>query len=296
MGQTHSRKSNATANGVVVAVILLGIARVAFAAPTGNPYVAPALRLYQSLEFEEALRTIERAREWPSNTTEDVVQVALLEGIIAGQLNRADQALAAFKRGLAVAPDAALPLRVSPKVADLFARAKSELPPAPTLPAPSLPQAPAPEPTPPPVEPPPKSAPTVETARPEAPQGPPIGFVGGALGFVDVAGKSVGAEVLLGAALGSHELTLRGTVGRTPAIGLGASFGLRLGPITATAAAVGHYLPGPSAWGGGPTLGIRLGGDRGFGLRASTTLELFATSEQYRNLAVVLALGLDWRS
>src|SRR5207244_13123073 len=69
-----------------------------------NPYIEPASRLYQGLEFQEALRTIEKGLRWPSNTPEEEIRAAILEGLITAQLGHAERALGAFKRALAMDP------------------------------------------------------------------------------------------------------------------------------------------------------------------------------------------------
>src|SRR5262245_40390764 len=108
----------------------------AAAASEPNPYLDPALRLYRAFEFEEALKTLDRALTW-TNTPQEEVQAALLEGIFAAQLNKTARALRAFKRALALEPQAALPITVSPKIATLFERARKELGPVKPQPKPA---------------------------------------------------------------------------------------------------------------------------------------------------------------
>lgn len=99
----------------------------AVAAGGGNPYLEPASRLYQSLEFNEALRTLEKALKWPSNTPEEDIRAAVLEGLITAQLGKSERAESAFKRALAMDPSATLPFKVSPKISRLFEKARAQM-------------------------------------------------------------------------------------------------------------------------------------------------------------------------
>lgn len=102
------------------------VVTVAAAGPQ-NPYLDPALQLYQNLEFQEALRVIDKAIAWPGNTPEQDVRAGLLEGVVCAQLGKTDRALGAFKRALAIDPGARLYFDISPKIAQLLSRARKEL-------------------------------------------------------------------------------------------------------------------------------------------------------------------------
>lgn len=95
-------------------------------------YYNAALRLHESLEYERALETLGNARK-AASTLDEQAQVNLAEGVVLADLNRLDDARAAFKAGLLLTPDAPLPLKVAPKVAAeveaLRARVKKELAP-----------------------------------------------------------------------------------------------------------------------------------------------------------------------
>jgi hypothetical protein len=138
-----------------------------------NPYLDAAERLYRDFEFGEAMRTIEKAVAWPGNSKAEDVRAGILEGIITAQLGKTEKALAAFKRALALDPDAAMPFRVSPKIEELFRRARKEMPPPPPKPAvapESITSEPAPlPPPPPPVIPPTGPEASTATAPPVAP-------------------------------------------------------------------------------------------------------------------------------
>jgi hypothetical protein len=143
----------------------LGSAIVVTVAAAGpqNPYLDPALQLYQNLEFQEALRVIDKAIAWPGNTPEQDVRAGLLEGVVCAQLGKTDRALGAFKRALAIDPGARLYFDVSPKIAQLLSRARKELgsadPGFAAAPLATLPQSPKPD----------ASAPVVEGPPPPLP-------------------------------------------------------------------------------------------------------------------------------
>ncbi len=78
-----------------------------------------AVRLYEGLEYEQALEQLSRARAL-ARTTEQEVSVALYQGIVQAELGQRVQSLSSFRTGLYLQPDAKLPAQVSPKVAQDF--------------------------------------------------------------------------------------------------------------------------------------------------------------------------------
>src|SRR5689334_17639988 len=96
------------------------------AAEQGNPYILAAVRLYDASEYEEALRTLEKAAQWPSNTPQDQVSVALLQGILLLESQKDEQGLSAFRRALSLSPAARLPVPVSPKITEQLERVRQE--------------------------------------------------------------------------------------------------------------------------------------------------------------------------
>jgi tetratricopeptide (TPR) repeat protein len=74
-----------------------------------------AEHLYESLEYEKALNWLSQAKQVAS-TIEEQVKVALYRGIVLADLGRRKQALEAFRAGLSLHPESALPLQVAPKV------------------------------------------------------------------------------------------------------------------------------------------------------------------------------------
>jgi tetratricopeptide (TPR) repeat protein len=94
-------------------------ARAASAEGEFQRYIAEAVRLYDDLEYEQALEQLERASKVPHGMDEDVA-LGLYKGIISADLGRWEAAREAFKSALMLKPDARLPLRVSPKVTAAF--------------------------------------------------------------------------------------------------------------------------------------------------------------------------------
>ncbi len=74
-----------------------------------------AAHLYESLEYEKALNWLSQAKQVAS-TIEEQVKVALYRGIVLADLGRRKQALEAFRSGLSLRPESALPVAVAPKV------------------------------------------------------------------------------------------------------------------------------------------------------------------------------------
>ncbi|WP_257446184.1 hypothetical protein [Archangium lipolyticum] len=83
--------------------------------PVLRTYLNAALRLYESLEYERALDQIRRARSYTRSVDDDVT-VSLFEGVILADMGRKEEAIAAFRTGLLLRPEATLPVKVSPKV------------------------------------------------------------------------------------------------------------------------------------------------------------------------------------
>lgn len=141
----------------VLAVLVL-FAWPAFAEPPAQGYLRAAAKLYQALEYEKALEQLQRAKKVAAGVDDDL-QIGLWEGILFSELSRGDDARAAFNTALALKAEAALPVKVSPKVSGVFEKLKAEAqkelaknpppPPAPVAtPLPSLPDEPPPSPPP----------------------------------------------------------------------------------------------------------------------------------------------------
>ena len=89
-------------------------------------YLNAAVTLYENLEYEKALKQIQRAKTKSGGATDDA-RIALYEGIVFADMGKEDKALNAFKTGLSMEPEAKLPLEVSPRVEAVFAKARENV-------------------------------------------------------------------------------------------------------------------------------------------------------------------------
>ncbi|MBN8227020.1 hypothetical protein JYK02_05790 [Corallococcus macrosporus] len=113
--------------------------------PAPNPHLQAAFSLYDALEYDEALRSLGKARQWLSNTREDRIAIELLEGILAFETSQAKRGRSAFERALALDPKARLLIPVSPKVTAALEQVRARLPAVAPPPAP-VPSEPSPAP------------------------------------------------------------------------------------------------------------------------------------------------------
>lgn len=103
---------------LVVAVALLATAAVA-SEEDFQRFLNAAVRLYENLEYERALEQVRNAKK-QAVTPDQQASAALYEGIMLSDLNKPDEARAAFKEALLLKPDAVIPIKVSPKVSKDF--------------------------------------------------------------------------------------------------------------------------------------------------------------------------------
>ena len=89
-------------------------------------YLNAAVTLYENLEYEKALKQIQRAKTKSAGASDDAA-IALYEGIVYADMGKEDLALRSFKTGLSMEPEAKLPLEVSPKVEKVFNRARESV-------------------------------------------------------------------------------------------------------------------------------------------------------------------------
>jgi tetratricopeptide (TPR) repeat protein len=89
-------------------------------------YLNAAVTLYENLEYEKALKQIQRAKTKSTGAGDDA-RIALYEGIIYADMGKEEQALNTFKTGLSMEPEAKLPLEVSPKVEKVFNKARDNV-------------------------------------------------------------------------------------------------------------------------------------------------------------------------
>jgi hypothetical protein len=205
---------------------------------------------YEELDYERALEHLQNARRL-ARTPEQEVTVSLHEGIVLGDMGQQEQSRAAFKKALFLSPEAKLPLKVSPKLADDFELARAEVraeqqdSAAATLPL-SAAAAPAQHAT--PSQAPPPTSPTVADPGPLTPTAADIAHgapqVESALGPEAKPARDLWHTLDVGAALGFNSPS--------------GIFGLEL-----------EYRPSEY-------LGVNLGGGIGaWGMRASPTLRLY---------------------
>jgi tetratricopeptide (TPR) repeat protein len=104
--------------GLVLVVLMLASSAPA-ASREVKQYLNSAAALFENLEYEKALKQVEKAKTKASGA-EDELLISLYEGVILAEQGKTEKALAAFKAGLSMDPDAKLPLEVSPKVEKAF--------------------------------------------------------------------------------------------------------------------------------------------------------------------------------
>ena len=109
----------------IALVLLLAVSTHAQSAEV-KKYLNAAVTLYENLEYEKALKQIQRAKTKSTGASDDA-RIALYEGIVYADMGKEDQALNLFKTGLAMEPEAKLPLEVSPKVEKVFNRARENV-------------------------------------------------------------------------------------------------------------------------------------------------------------------------
>ncbi len=94
--------------------------------PEVKKYLNAAVTLYENLEYEKALKQIQRAKTKSTGASDDA-RIALYEGIVFADMGKEEMALNAFKTGLSLEPEAKLPLEVSPKVEKVFRKASDNV-------------------------------------------------------------------------------------------------------------------------------------------------------------------------
>jgi hypothetical protein len=88
-------------------------------------YLFAATELFEKLEFERAYEQLQKAKAKSRGVKDDVV-VSVYEGVLKAELTGFADAEAAFRTALLLDPDAALPVKVSPSVRELFERVKAD--------------------------------------------------------------------------------------------------------------------------------------------------------------------------
>src|SRR5437762_2480160 len=111
---------------VMLLALLLPLAAGAAVSKDVQKYLNSASTMIENLDYEKALKQIERAKT-KSTGAEDDAQISFYEGVVFSELGKKEKALDAFKTGLSMSPDANLPLEVSPKVQKNFEEARANV-------------------------------------------------------------------------------------------------------------------------------------------------------------------------
>jgi hypothetical protein len=232
-------------------------------------YLNSATALYENLEYEKALGQLGRAKA-KSTGAEDDTAIALFEGILLAEQGKQEAALTAFKTGLSLNRSAKLPLEVSPKVEEIFRRARENVD---KLLGPVVVEEP---PKPPPVEvvPPkvePAPAPVVDVKQNEPPGYRKVAWIPGAVGL----GLAGAGTYLLFQAQKNHDALVNGTVppedaesvreeGKRQQLLGGIALGVGAAGIVATVvmyvASSGDDAPAPTVWLTPGGAGLAVGG------------------------------------
>ncbi len=256
--------------------VLVGASAWAAPADSRNPYIPVVEVLYRSLEYEEALREMEKANAWPDNSAEERTWLAFMEGVLVMEFNDVERARAAFVRGLQLSPDATLPVDASPKVRETFEKARQEVQRAmpPPAPPPAQPEAPAP--------------PVVSAAQPARAA---LRLEAGAWGFSDVVARTVAVGADVGARWSDFEARVQVLAGPRVALGLEAAYVLGsewMGKLGAR----GRAVPAVGAYGGGVVVGGAWAFSPHAYLFADASAEAFHAPAGYRPFGVMATFGL----
>jgi tetratricopeptide (TPR) repeat protein len=119
---------------------MTGLVLATLLAAPGNPFLAQARELYQSLDFERCVARLEQASTQWQSTKDELRDVELYGGLCHLSLGHRKEAAEHFRTALRIDEAADLPPYSSPKAVDLFLEMKKSLqaPPAP-LPEDDLP-------------------------------------------------------------------------------------------------------------------------------------------------------------
>jgi tetratricopeptide (TPR) repeat protein len=112
--------------GLMAATLLLPLLAHAEVSAEVQACLTSVSRLYDELEFEQALEQIVSARR-QTRGTEDDIALALYEGVILADLGKLAESRETLKAALLLNPEAKLPVQVSPKVVRLFENLRQEV-------------------------------------------------------------------------------------------------------------------------------------------------------------------------
>jgi len=91
-----------------------------------NPRIPTILSLFKAGKLEQAEAELRLARAYEGNTSVDLGQLSILDGMIAAVNADDEQARAAFRRALALDPQAALPEAATAHIRKLFEAVRAE--------------------------------------------------------------------------------------------------------------------------------------------------------------------------
>jgi hypothetical protein len=282
-------------------------------------YLNAAMRLYESLEYEQALQRLSRARRHAQGVEDDVI-ISLYEGIIHADMGRKEQARASFRDGLLLRPDANLPVKVSPKVARDFEAVRQDVrrelaalhakqeaqreQAAPPQPPPITPTSEEPPPVAPTAAEPPPAAPTAAEPPPVAPtaaEPPPVREAGSlrlrpeVFGFVAPLGETshgLGAGLSFGS--GSMEAGVRVLLGEDVGVGVEAGLLLGSGKVQPRLGLRGTVVPGQPSYGGGAVVGLRLRPVSRLTFLVDVGAEYFAVPNGFRSFVLTSSAGVGF--
>lgn len=89
-------------------------------------FLNAAITLYENLEYEKALKQIQKAKT-KATGPDDEGRIALLEGVVLADMGKEEKALTAFKTGFSIDLEAKLPVEVSPKVTAVAEKARANV-------------------------------------------------------------------------------------------------------------------------------------------------------------------------
>ncbi|MFY2560572.1 tetratricopeptide repeat protein [Corallococcus terminator] len=100
--------------------------RIATASDAFQGRLRDAARLYEELEYEQALLALADAKVL-ARTEDERADALIYEGLVLADLGQRPKALVAFRQGLTLRPLASLPVKVSPKVQRDFENVRREV-------------------------------------------------------------------------------------------------------------------------------------------------------------------------
>ena len=107
--------------------LLSGSLALAAPAQAKNPHLAVIQGYFKAGKLDQVDKEIAAAKEWSGNTSVDLGQIAILEGMLSALSAEDEQARASFRRALALDPQATLPAEANPHVRKMFDAIRAEV-------------------------------------------------------------------------------------------------------------------------------------------------------------------------